>query len=132
MPKKKVLGQNTRMSFNKIDEILEMPNLIEIQKDSYDWFINEGLKEVFEDMTSAGGKFYNMQEVQAETLSGKISNLKDAYDIMLTEIGDRTDGALRSSVEVLYNLINNSINVTSYWIVIISNGSYDKTFRFNF
>ena len=67
----------------------------------------EMVKEVFEDMTSAGGKFYNMQEVQAETLSGKISNLKDAYAIMLTEMGDKTDGLLRGGVEVLYKLIDN-------------------------
>lgn len=67
----------------------------------------EMVKEVFEDITSAGGKFYKMQEVQAETLSGKISNLKDAYAIMLTEIGEKTDGALRGGVESLYKLINN-------------------------
>ena len=51
MPKEKVLGKNTRMSFNKIDEILEMPNLIEIQKNSYQWFLDVGLKEVFEDVS---------------------------------------------------------------------------------
>ncbi|MBQ7936123.1 MAG: DNA-directed RNA polymerase subunit beta, partial [Clostridia bacterium] len=51
MPREKVLGKNTRMSFNKIDEILEMPNLIEIQKNSYQWFLDVGLKEVFEDVS---------------------------------------------------------------------------------
>ncbi len=51
MPREKILGKNTRMSFNKIDEILEMPNLIEIQKNSYNWFLEEGLKEVFEDVS---------------------------------------------------------------------------------
>ena len=49
-PKK--LGKNTRMSFGKINEVLEMPNLIEVQKNSYEWFRNEGLKEVFRDMTA--------------------------------------------------------------------------------
>ena len=52
MPKLKVLGKNERMSFSKIDEILEMPNLIAIQKDSYNWFLEKGLKEVFEDVSS--------------------------------------------------------------------------------
>ena len=45
------LGRNTRMSYGKIHEVLEMPNLIEIQKNSYDWFLDEGLKEVFHDVS---------------------------------------------------------------------------------
>ena len=45
-------GKRTRMSFSKINEVIDMPNLIEIQKDSYKWFIEEGLKEVFRDMSS--------------------------------------------------------------------------------
>ncbi len=43
-------GSCRRMSFGKIDEVMEMPNLIEIQKASYNWFIEKGLKEVFRDM----------------------------------------------------------------------------------
>ena len=45
------LGKNTRMSFGKIEEVLKMPNLIEIQKNSYEWFLTEGLKEVFKDVS---------------------------------------------------------------------------------
>ena len=45
------LGDVVRMSYSRIDEVLEMPNLLALQKDSYDWFIDEGLKEVFEDMS---------------------------------------------------------------------------------
>ena len=45
------LGKNTRMSFSRIDEVLSMPNLIEVQKNSYDWFLKEGLKDVFEDVS---------------------------------------------------------------------------------
>ena len=45
------LGKNTRMSYAKINEVLEMPNLIGVQKDSYNWFIEEGLKEVFRDVS---------------------------------------------------------------------------------
>jgi len=51
MPREKILGKNTRVSFNKIDEILEMPNLIEIQKNSYQWFLDVGLREVFVDVS---------------------------------------------------------------------------------
>ncbi|MBQ8764121.1 MAG: DNA-directed RNA polymerase subunit beta [Clostridia bacterium] len=43
-------GSCTRMSFGKINEVMDMPNLIEIQKSSYQWFIETGLKEVFRDM----------------------------------------------------------------------------------
>ena len=46
------MGKNTRMTFSKINEVIDMPNLIEIQKDSYNWFITEGLKEVFKDMSA--------------------------------------------------------------------------------
>jgi DNA-directed RNA polymerase subunit beta len=45
------LGTRTRMSYSKIDEVLEMPNLIEIQKNSYEWFLTKGLKEVFDDIS---------------------------------------------------------------------------------
>ena len=48
----KQLGKNVRMSFGKITEPLEMPNLIEVQKNSYQWFREEGLREVFRDMTA--------------------------------------------------------------------------------
>ena len=46
------LGDTTRMSFSKINEVIDMPNLIEIQKNSYKWFLDEGIKEVFEDISS--------------------------------------------------------------------------------
>ena len=45
------LGDSVRMSYSRINEVLEMPNLIEVQKDSYQWFLDEGLKEVFEDIS---------------------------------------------------------------------------------
>ena len=48
----KQCGKNVRMNFGKINEVLEMPNLIEVQKNSYRWFREEGLKEVFRDVSS--------------------------------------------------------------------------------
>ena len=50
-PKVIKLGKNTRRSYSKIDEVLEMPNLIEVQKNSYKWFLEEGLREVFKDVS---------------------------------------------------------------------------------
>ena len=43
-------GKLTRMSFGKINEVMDMPNLIEVQKDSYQWFLDVGLREVFRDI----------------------------------------------------------------------------------
>jgi len=45
------LGRSNRISYSRIDEVLEMPNLIEVQKDSYKWFLEEGLREVFQDIS---------------------------------------------------------------------------------
>ena len=45
------LGKRTRMSYSKIDEVLDMPNLIEVQKNSYKWFLEKGLQEVFDDIS---------------------------------------------------------------------------------
>ncbi len=44
-------GKGFRMSYSRQKEVLEMPNLIEVQKDSYHWFLNEGMKEVFDDIS---------------------------------------------------------------------------------
>ncbi len=51
MVKPQKLGRNTRMSFSKIDEVLEIPNLLEVQKKSFKWLIEEGLMEVFRDIS---------------------------------------------------------------------------------
>ncbi len=61
MVKPQKLGTNVRMSFSKIDEVLEMPNLIEVQKKSYQWFLDEGLMEVLRDVspiTDYSGNLY--------------------------------------------------------------------------
>ncbi len=48
----KQCGKNVRMNFGKINEVLEMPNLIEVQKNSYNWFREKGLREVFQDVSA--------------------------------------------------------------------------------
>ena len=45
------VGKNTRLSYSQINEVLDMPNLIEVQKNSYKWFLEEGLLEVFHDIS---------------------------------------------------------------------------------
>ena len=44
------VGRKTRMSFSKINEVMAMPNLIEVQKNSYQWFLDTGLREVLRDI----------------------------------------------------------------------------------
>lgn len=67
------------------------------------------VKEVFDDMTSAGGTFYKAQEKQAETLAGQWSNLKDTLSIMYEEIGRSSfvQGLLQGFIDGTKNLANN-------------------------
>ena len=67
----------------------------------------EMVEKVFKGMTEEGGKFFEMQEVQAETLKGKISNLTDAYQIMFSEIGDKKSGLLKGAVDLARSLADN-------------------------
>lgn len=63
--------------------------------------------EVFKNLTQEGGTFYRMQEIQAETLYGQLSNLRDAMDIMFNEIGKANDGVLKNTVSILRSIISN-------------------------
>ncbi len=67
----------------------------------------EDVKQVFENLTSKEGIFYNMQEIQAETLQGKISNLKDSIDVMLNSIGKANEDTLKGSIDSIKVLIDN-------------------------
>lgn len=65
------------------------------------------VEEVFERVTSAGGIFYNMQERQAETLAGQMSNLQDSIDIMLNDIGKANDGIIKNIVGSVRTIVEN-------------------------
>lgn len=67
----------------------------------------EDVEAIFQRMTDKGGIFYNMQEIQAETLQGKISNLKDAIDVMLNSIGKDNEGAFKGMISATTALLNN-------------------------
>ncbi len=67
----------------------------------------EDVEAIFKRMTDKGGIFYNMQEIQAETLQGKISNLKDAFDVMLNSIGKDNEGAFKGMISAATALLNN-------------------------
>ena len=85
----------------------------------------EMVAKVFKDMTSEGGKFFEMQEIQAETLKGKIANLKDAYEMMLNEIGSGNDESLKKWVDRLRDLMLNWEKVGAVLkTIIVSLGAY--------
>lgn len=75
--------------------------------------------------TDEGGMFYDFQAKQVETLAGKLSNLTDAYDFMLNEIGKEHQGILTGSISVVQKLFENWRTVSSALTVVISTiGAY--------
>ena len=65
------------------------------------------VEEIFRRITSDGGIFANMQEVQSRTLAGMISNMRDSVDVMLNEIGKANEDVLKGSVEAVTDLMKN-------------------------
>ncbi len=94
------LGKNTRMTFSKINEVIDMPNLIEIQKDSYQWFITEGLREVFKDMDAITDYSGNME---LSFIDYKIDE-NPKYDVTECKARDTTYSA---PLRVTARLVNN-------------------------
>ncbi len=94
------LGKNTRMTFSKINEVIDMPNLIEIQKDSYKWFIEEGLKEVFRDMSAITDYSGNLQL----TFTSYRLDETPKYDVTECKARDTTYAA---PLRVTARLVNN-------------------------
>lgn len=73
----------------------------------------EDVEAIFQRMTDKGGTFYNMQEIQAETLQGKISNLKDAFDAMLNDIGTANDDVFKGLISGATVLLRNWETIAS-------------------
>lgn len=83
------------------------------------------VEEVFNRLTSAGGIFYNMQEKQAETLTGMMSNLKDSIDIMLNQIGLSQQDNIKAAIQWVRNLLTNWQEVMFYLKqIVIAFGAY--------
>ena len=79
-------GKSSRMSYARQKEVLQMPNLIEVQKDSYQWFLDGGLKEVFEDISPISDynghlslEFVDFTPVSYTHLHNKSDGRSDAY-----------------------------------------------------
>lgn len=65
------------------------------------------VKDVLWDLTNEGGQFYNMQGALADTLAGKLSNLRDAYDVMLADIAQSNDSLLEGGLDLITDLMSN-------------------------
>ena len=78
----------------------------------------EDVEAIFKRMTDAGGTFFNMQEVQANTVKGQINKLHDAYDQMLNTIGQANQGVLRNFISLLIDMVKNWQKVanTMKWV----------------
>ncbi len=100
MVKPVMLGKNERKTFSKINEIIDMPNLIEIQKDSYKWFVEEGLKEVFRDMSAITDYSGNLQLSFVDYRFDE----KPKYDVTECKARDATYAA---PLRVTARLVNN-------------------------
>lgn len=82
--------------FISVGDVMEM---ISKRKISF-----EDVDETFISMTSQGGVFYQMQEKQAETIHGMLSNMKDAFDLMFNEIGNSTDSYIKGIIQGITNM----------------------------
>ena len=75
----------------------------------------EDVEAIFQRMTDKGGMFYNMQEVQSNTLYGMIQKLNDAFDVMLNDIGKANEGTFKG-------LINSATQLLKHWEAIANTG----------
>ncbi|MGI6069321.1 MAG: DNA-directed RNA polymerase subunit beta [Blautia sp.] len=100
-------GKSMRMSYQRQKEVLEMPNLIEVQKDSYQWFLDEGLKEVFDDISPIadyGGK------LSLEFIDFSLKEEEAKYSIEACKERDMTYAAPLKVKVRLINKENDEIN----------------------
>lgn len=118
------LRQFTEAGIPLVDELAkkfgELENRVVSAGDVFDKISNREvpfamIKDIFTELTSEGGKFFEMQEIQSATLAGKISNLRDSYDIMLDSIGSANSGLLKGTVDQLVNMMD---NWERYWDIL--------------
>ena len=101
------LGNNTRMSFSRQKEVLEMPSLIEVQKDSYQWFLDVGLKEVLDDISPITDYARNLS---LEFIKFKVCEDEIKYTIEECKERDATYAAPLKVKVRLFNKESSEIN----------------------
>ncbi len=83
------------------------------------------VKDVLWDLTNEGGQFYNMQGALADTLAGKLANLRDAYDVMLADIAQSNNSTLSKGLDLITDTMNHWDKLSDIILTIVSTyGSY--------
>nr|DAF05818.1 MAG TPA: tail tape measure protein [Caudoviricetes sp.] len=83
------------------------------------------VKDVLWDLTNEGGQFYNMQGALADTLAGKLSNLRDAYDVMLADIAESNNGTLSKGLDLITDTMSNWEELSDIILTVVATyGSY--------
>lgn len=83
------------------------------------------VKDVLWDLTNEGGQFYNMQGALADTLAGKLSNLRDAYDVMLADIAESNNSTLGSGLDLITDMMSKWEEYSKTILVLIGTlGTY--------
>lgn len=83
------------------------------------------VKDVLWDLTNEGGQFYNMQGALADTLAGKLANLRDAYDVMLADIAQSNNSTLSKGLDLITDTMNHWDKLSKYVLsAAVSYGSY--------
>lgn len=100
-----ILGELSRYFTDTRDQMYDTAKVMEMVTKRMVKF--EDVEAIFKRMTDQGGIFYNMQYVQSQTVRGQIAKLHDAYDQMLNSIGKANQGALRTFVGLLNNIVKN-------------------------
>lgn len=83
------------------------------------------VKDVLWDLTNERGQFYNMQGALADTLAGKLSNLRDAYDVMLADIAESNNSTLSSGLDLITDTMSNWEELSDIILTVVATfGSY--------
>lgn len=104
----------------------ELAKQFNVAKDKVGKLVTEGkvgfdnLKQAIISMTSEGGKFGGLMEAQSKTITGQISNLQDAIDVMFNEIGQSSEGAISGAIGMASKLVENYKTIGSILAVLIA------------
>lgn len=83
------------------------------------------VKDVLWDLTNEGGQFYNMQGALADTLAGKLANLRDAYDVMLADIAQSNNSTLSKGLDLITDMMSNWKELSDIILTVVATyGSY--------
>lgn len=111
----------------------ELAKVLGVTKDEVSGLVNEGkvgfkeVEQAFKNMTSESGIYYNLMQEQSKSLTGQLSNLGDAWDTMLNEIGKDTQGIASAGISGLKGLIENYETVGKILIGLIATYGTYKT-----